>query len=45
MLGRVYSRLLEFIESTNLKKKCPLRELEDENWLRDLAFMIDISKH
>ena len=25
--------------------KCPLTELEDENWLYDLGFMIDIIKH
>ena len=26
-------------------KKCPLTELEDENWLCDLGFMVDITKH
>jgi len=26
-------------------KICPLTELEDENWLCDLGFMVDITKH
>ena len=36
--------LPEIIEFRNLKK-CPLTELEDENWLCDLGFMVDITKH
>jgi len=32
------------IEFRNLKK-CPLTELEDENWLCDLGFMVDVTKH
>ena len=44
MLGRFYSLLPEIIELTNLKKYF-LTKLEDENWLRDLRFMIDITKH
>ena len=44
MLGRFHSLLLEIIEFRNYKK-CPLTELEDENWLCDLGFMVDIKKH
>ena len=44
MLGRSYSLLPEIIEFRNLKK-CPLTELEDENWLCDLGYMVDITKH
>ena len=44
MLGRYYFFLSEIIEFTNLKM-CSLTELEDENWLRDLQFMVDIAKH
>jgi len=44
MLGRFYSLLPEMNEFRNLKK-CPLIELEDENWLCDLGFMVDITKH
>ena len=44
MLGRFHSLLPEIIEFRNLKK-CPLTELEDENWLCDLGFMVDITKH
>ena len=35
ILGRFYFLLSEVIEFTNLKK-CPLTELEDENWFGDL---------
>ena len=44
MLGCFYSLLPEIIKFTNLNK-CPLTEPEDENWLRDLGFMVDITKH
>ena len=44
MLERFHSLLPEIIEFRNLKK-CPLTELEDENWLCDLGFMVDIIKH
>ena len=44
MLGRFHSLLAEIIEFRNLKK-CPPTELEDENWLCDLGFMVDITKH
>ena len=44
MLGRFHSLLPQIIEFINLKK-CPLTELEDENWLCDLAFMVDITKY
>ena len=44
MLGRFHSLLPEIIEFRNLKK-CPLTELEDENWLCDLGYMVDITKH
>ena len=44
MPGRFHSLLPEIIEFTNLKK-CLLTELEDENWLCDLGFMVDITKH
>ena len=44
MLGRFHSLLPEIIEFRNLKK-CPLTELEDENWLCDLGFMVDITKY
>ena len=44
MLVCFYSLLPEIIEFTNLQK-CPFTELEDENWLRDLEFMVDITKH
>ena len=44
MLGRFHSLLAEIIEFRNLKK-CPSTELEDENWLCDLGFMVDITKH
>ena len=44
MLGRFHSLLPEIIEFRNLKK-CPLTELEDENWLCDLGFMVDIKKY
>ena len=43
ILGRFYSLLPEIFEFTNLKK-CFLTELEDENWLRGLGFMVDITK-
>ena len=43
MLGRFHSLLPE-IEFRNLKK-CPLTELEDENWLCNLVYMVDITKH
>ena len=36
MLGRFHSLLPEIIEFRNLKK-CPLTELEDENWLCGLS--------
>ena len=36
--------LSEITEFTNLKK-CPLTELERENWLRNSGFMADITKH
>ena len=41
MLRRFHSLLPEIIEFRNLK--CPLTELEDENWLCDLGFMVDIT--
>ena len=44
MLGCFHFLLPEIIEFRNLKK-CPLTELEDENWLCDLGFMVDITKH
>ena len=44
MLGRFQSLLPEIIEFRNLKK-CPLTELEDKNWLCDLGFMVDMTKH
>ena len=44
MLGCFHSFLPEIIEFGNLKK-CPLTELEDENRLCDLGFMVDITKH
>ena len=44
MLGRFHSLLPEIIEFRNLKKG-PLTELEDENWLCDLKYMVDITKH
>ena len=44
MLGRFHSLLPEIIEFRNLKK-CSLTELEDENWLCDLGYMVDITKH
>ena len=44
MLGRYYSLLSEILKLKNLKK-CPLTELENEDWLRDLRFMLDITKH
>ena len=44
MLGRFHSLLPEIIQFKNLKK-CPLTELEDENWLCDLGYMVDITKH
>ena len=44
MLGRFHSLLPEIIEFRNLKK-CPLTELEDKNWLCNLGFMVDITKH
>ena len=44
MIGRFHSFLPEIIEFRNLKK-CPLTELEDENWLCDLGFMVAITKH
>ena len=44
MLARFYSLLPEIIEFRKLKK-CPLTELEDENWVCDLGFMVDITKH
>jgi len=44
MLGRFHSLLPEIIEFRNLKK-CPLTELEDENWLCDVGFMVDVTKH
>ena len=44
ILGRFHSLLPEIIEFRNLKK-CPLTELEDENWLCDLRYMVDITKH
>ena len=44
MLGRFHSLLQEIIEFRNLKK-CPLTELEDKNWLCDLRYMVDITKH
>ena len=43
MPGRFHSLLLEIIEFRNLRK-CPLIELENENWLCDLGFMVDITK-
>ena len=44
MLGRFHSLLPEIVEFRNLKK-CSLTELEDENWLCNLGFMVDITKH
>ena len=44
MVGRFHSLLPEIIEIAILKK-CPLTEPDDENWLRDLRFMVDITKH
>ena len=44
MLGRFHSLLPEIIEFRNLKKY-PLTELEDENSLCNLGFMVDITKH
>ena len=44
MLGRFHSLLPEIVEFRNLKK-CPLTELEDENWLCDLGYVVDITKH
>ena len=44
MLGRFHSLLPEIIQFRNFKK-CPLTELEDENWLCDLGYMVDITKH
>ena len=44
MLGCFYPLLPEIIEFTNLKK-CPLTKVENENWLRDFGFMVDITKH
>ena len=44
MLGRFHSLLREIIEFRNLKK-CPLTELEDESWLCDLGYVVDITKH
>ena len=44
ILGRFHFLLPEINEFRNLKK-CPLTELEDENWLCDLEFMVDITKH
>ena len=43
LLGRFHFLLPETIEFRNLK--CPLTELEDENWLCNLGFMVDITKH
>ena len=44
MLGRFHSLLPEIIEFRNLKN-FPLTELEEEKWLCDLGFMVDITKH
>ncbi|XP_076811806.1 general transcription factor II-I repeat domain-containing protein 2-like [Clavelina lepadiformis] len=44
MLRRFNSLLPEIIEFRNLKK-CPLTEIEDENWLCDLGFMVDFTKY
>ena len=44
MLRRFHFLLPEIIEFKNLKK-CPLTELENENWLCDLGFMVAITKH
>ena len=44
MLGRFHSLLPEIVEFRNLKK-CSLTELENENWLCNLGYMVDITKH
>ena len=44
MFGHLHYLLSEIIEFRNLMKY-PLTELEDENWLCDLGFMVDITKH
>ena len=44
ILGRFHFLLPEIIELRNLKK-CPLTELEDQKWLCDLGYMVDITKH
>ena len=44
MLGRFHSLLPEIIEFRNLKK-CLWTKLEDENWLCDLGFMVDVTKY
>ncbi|XP_077976074.1 general transcription factor II-I repeat domain-containing protein 2-like [Styela clava] len=44
MLARFHSLLPEIVEFRNLEK-CPLTVLEDENWLCDLGFIVDITKH
>ena len=44
MRGRLHSLLPDIIEFRNLKK-CPLTKLENENWLCELGFMVDITKH
>ena len=44
MLERFYFLLPEIIKFTNLKKRLRT-ELECENWLHDLGFMVDIAKH
>ena len=44
MLGLYDSLLSEIIEFTNLKT-CSLTKLKDENWLRDLGFIVHNTKH
>ncbi|XP_077968777.1 general transcription factor II-I repeat domain-containing protein 2-like [Styela clava] len=44
MLARFHSLLPKIVEFRNLEK-CLLTVLEDENWLCDLGFMVDITKH
>ena len=44
MLQRFHSFLPEIIDFRNLKKYS-LTELEDKNWLCDVGFMVDITKH
>ena len=44
MLGRFHFLLPKIVEFRNLKKS-PSTEMEDENCMCDLGFMVDITKH